>query len=124
MAIDLAALRADTSEIIDDWTESVQFERASLATIAGAGGETTQAWYTNLVTAADVQAAAPRSAPLRTLGGEEYRPEMRVYLRHGSDVLVGDRFRFGSDLYYVMAVPPAEEDKVVAYGSRKGRDNG
>ena len=124
MAIDLTILRADTSAILDDWTETVAFQRSTDTTIAGAAGETTQAWATALSTGCDVQAMPPRSASLRTLGGEEYRPELRVILRHGSDVRVGDRFAFSTEVYHVMAVPTAEEDKVIAFAARKGRDDG
>lgn len=122
MALDQSAMRADTSNIIDDWTETISFLRATHASITGYGGEFTQTYSTNLTTGCDVQPMNPRSRPLITLAGQQFQPDVMVILRHGSDVVSGDRFTFAGDLHYIQHVRP-DEDKVIAWASAKALDN-
>ena len=113
--LDLAKFREDTSNMITDWGETVEFMRSTHALIAGGGGAFTNTEYTSLTTEADVQTVLPKSVPLITIGGQTFRPEVRVFLRFGSDVQVGDRFSFSSREYDIWHVQD-DEDKLVGYG--------
>lgn len=124
MAFDLASARGDMASILSDWSENVTIQRGTDTTITGAAGETTQAWATVITTGCDAQPTFPRFTPLKTLSGTEFRPELVVYFKHGTDVRVGDRFTFTNDQYLVRFVFPGDEDKVQVFASRKARIDG
>ena len=115
----LTDIRADTSNILADWDETHTFQR-STAPISTAGEENLS-WYTNLITNGDTQAIRVQRRAQIGRGGLEFSPEYQTFLRHGSDVIEGDRYTFDGFVLYVGAAI-REEDKLQLLSARRMKD--
>ena len=118
----LTDIRADTSNILTDvWQESVEFQRVSATT--GKGGSRAMVWTTNRTTVGDVQEI--ESGGFKSAAGNQAGAHMLeervVVLRHGSDVINGDRFLWNSRQHYVRHVI-RHEDRVLAFGAPKKKE--